>query len=59
MKIDEETVFYNIEIRREYSLTQKMLVKVIHLLEKNILIVLTEREGHQVINKMMRKFFKF
>lgn len=59
MRIDEDTILYNIEIRKEYSLTDKHLIKVIHILKKNIMLILTDELGYQLISKIMKKLFKF
>jgi len=41
VKIDEHTAFYNFEILEENSLLRKFIVKVIHLLSKNMMFVFT------------------
>ena len=57
--IDSETALYNIEIRKEYSLTHKILVKIVHLFSKNLLLVFVDLEGHDLVIKLMKKLFKF
>ena len=58
-RIDDTTVFYNIEIIEENQLQRKFIIKVIHLINRNILLVITNSKGMPAMMNLMKKIFKF
>lgn len=58
-KVDDETILYNINFVKEFPFFAKDLIKVIHLVKKNLLIVLTDHEGDNDFMQLMQQQFKF
>eukprot|EP00347_Sterkiella_histriomuscorum_P022486 403338312 len=58
-RIDDNTVFYNIEIIEEDQLQKKFVVKIVHLINKHIMLVITSQAGHLPMMNLMSKIFKF
>ncbi|CDW78186.1 -like mg2+ transporter [Stylonychia lemnae] len=59
VKIDDQTAFYNFEVLEDNSLLRKFIVKVIHLLTKNMMFVFTTQRGQPGLMTLLRKIFKF
>ena len=59
LKIDESTILYNIEVLDLNSIDKQVLVKVIHLLNKNLMIVIIDNSGVKMMMHLMKKLFKF
>ena len=38
---------------------EKSVIKVIHVLSKNILIILTDKYAYKLVSKIMKKYYKF
>eukprot|EP00347_Sterkiella_histriomuscorum_P022677 403337571 len=58
-QIDENTVFYNIEVIEDNQLQKKYIIKIIHLIKRNIMFVVTNQQGHLPFMSLMKKIFKF
>ena len=59
LKVDESTILYNIEVLDLNSIDKQVLVKVIHLLNKNLMIVIIDNSGVKMMMHLMKKLFKF
>lgn len=58
-KIDENTILYNIEIQREDKMTKKHLYKIIHLIDRDIMFILSTASGLPTILTMFEKLLRF
>lgn len=43
----------------EGTLNKKYLIKVIHLIKRNLMFVVTNQSGHNPFMSLMKKIFKF
>ena len=59
LKVDDDTAFFNLEIIKEYQINTMHPYKIMHQYFKNILLIITDKEGEKAFINMMRKFFMF
>jgi hypothetical protein len=57
--IDDDVFLYNIELRNDYDMTWKFILKVIHLANKNIILVFGDKDGYPMMKGIMKKLLKF
>ena len=55
LKVDDGTIMYNIQLLKEYHLTKRNLIKIIHLTQFHLLLIMTDSEGEKEIMNMMTK----
>jgi hypothetical protein len=70
--MDEDTILYNLQIHKQYQLNKLSLIKILHLKNHRLAIVLTdtnktkedpdfpnEENGFDIILNKMQNFFNF
>ena len=61
LQVDNDTAFFNLEIIKEYQMNKMVSYpyKIIHMFFKNILMVITDKEGERAFVNILRRLFMF
>ena len=58
-QFDEETVLYNFQLVDSIFLHKKNQLKLLHLIKKNVVFILTDSDGEIDFMRIMKKYYRF
>jgi hypothetical protein len=55
----ENAIFFSLQIIKEYQVNRQIPYKIIHLYHKNLILIISNRDGHSYFIRMMKELFRF